>query len=234
MITATVQIVLDVVRHGYVKISDFNLMIFDECHNAQKDHPMLLLMAKFNEYPVNEHPRVIGLTGMLTAPSIKPSNVLTDLENLEARFRAVIKTAQGDSFKDVLIHSTCPTETVVSFETNLPSDFEQFLNRMLKKMIATIAEWPMDETSEGLSERRNEKQPKIAKKFETICKEFIFQLGNLGMFVFNKKLNEMHAQIYYLVNSIISNFYIDSIQFSIELFDCEHQSVVRRIVYEFH
>lgn len=157
-------------------------MIFDECHNAQKDHPMLLLMAKFNEYPEDKHPRVIGLTGMLTAPSIKPGNVLGDLEHLEARFRAVIKTAQGDSFQDVLIHSTCPTEKVVKFETNLPSNFQEFLIRMLTKMIKTITEWPLDETCQGLSDRRNEKQPKIAKKFETICKEFMYQLGNLGMF----------------------------------------------------
>lgn len=181
MITATVQIVLDVVRHGYMKISDFNLMIFDECHNAQKDHPMVLLMAKFNECPKELHPRVIGLTGMLTAPSIKPGNVLSDLQNLEARFRATIKTAQGDSFKDVLIHSTCPTEKVIEYEKYLPSDFHEFLNRRLNKMIKTINEWPLDEAGEGSSDRRNEKQPKIQKKFETICKEFMYQLGSLGM-----------------------------------------------------
>lgn len=155
-------------------------MIFDECHNAQKDHPMLLLMAKFNDYPKEQHPRVIGLTGMLTAPSIKPANVLTDLESLEARFRATIKTAQGDSFKDVLIHSTCPTEKEVNYEKNLPSNFHEFLIRRLEKMIKMINEWPLDETGEGLSDRRHEKQPKIQKKFESICKEFQYQLGSLG------------------------------------------------------
>lgn len=180
------QIVLDVVRHGYMKITDFNLMIFDECHNAQKDHPMVLLMAKFNEYPDQLHPRVIGLTGMLTAPSIKPGNVLSDLQNLEARFRATIKTAQGDSFQDVLIHSTCPTEKVIEYEKYLPSDFHEFLDRRIAKMTKTINEWPLDETGEGLSDRRNEKQPKIQKKFETICKEFMYQLGSLGMYIFNQ------------------------------------------------
>lgn len=181
MITATVQIVLDVVRHGYMKITDFNLMIFDEAHNAQKDHPMSLLMAKFNDYPEHLHPRVIGLTGMLTAPSIKPGNVLNDLNQLEARFRATIKTAQGDSFKDVLMHSTCPTETVIEYERNLSSDFHDLLDRRISKMIKAINEWPLDETTESLADRRNDKQPKIQKKFETICKEFNYLLGSLGM-----------------------------------------------------
>lgn len=157
-------------------------MIFDECHNAQKDHPMLRLMAFFNEYPESKHPRVIGLTGMLTAPSVKPQNVLTDLADLEARFRATIKTAQGDSFHDVLRHSTCPTETTITYNTNIASEFNEFLFRTLIRMIKTINEWPLEEGSEGLSERRNEKQQKIGKKFETICKEFKFQLENLGSY----------------------------------------------------
>lgn len=157
-------------------------MIFDECHNAQKDHPMLLLMAKFSDYPEKQHPRVIGLTGMLTAPSIKPQNVLTDLAKLEATFRATIKTAQGDSFRDVLVHSTCPTETTIDYNTNFPSQFEECLTRMIYKMMDTISQWPLDESGERLSDRRTEKQPKIGKKFEAICKEFIYQMGNLGRY----------------------------------------------------
>lgn len=157
-------------------------MIFDECHNAQKDHPMLLLMAEFNRYKADQLPRVIGLTGMLTAPSIKPQNVLGDLQRLEATFRATIKTAQGDSFTDVLQHSTCPTETTIEFETNRPSQFHEFLLRTLAKMIKSINEWPLEETNERLSDRRHDKQPKIGKKFEGVCKEFEFQLKNLGAY----------------------------------------------------
>lgn len=130
---------------------------------------------------------------MLTAPSIKPVNVLSDLEYLEARFRAVIKTAQGDSFKDVLMHSTCPTEKVIEYEKHVSSEFHEKLVRKVNAMINMVNEWPLDETSEGLSERRNEKQPKIQKKFTTICKEFIYQLGSLGM-VLNACNQSIHIQ----------------------------------------
>lgn len=167
---------LDVVRHGYLKISDFNLIVFDECHHGQKEHPMLILMAKFQEYDESQHPRVIGLTGMLTAPSIKPLNVLDDLRRLEGTFRATIITARGDSFNDVLMHSTCPNESVLTYDTNFGNNFQKSIIQKVERMLEVIKCWPLDETHE----RRNDKQPKIQKKFESICKEFLFQLGNLG------------------------------------------------------
>lgn len=174
---------LDIVRHGYLKITDFNLIVFDECHHAQKDHPMLMLMAKFKECDERQHPRVLGLTGMLTAPSIKPQNVLGDLLRLEGTFRATIITARGDSFTDVLMHSTCPTETVLPFESNYLDNYHEFIAKKVERMLAVIGSWPLDETHERKSDRRNDKQPKIQKKFEKICKEFVFQLGNLGMWI---------------------------------------------------
>lgn len=180
MITATVQIVLDVVRHGYMKISDFNLIVFDECHNAQKDHPMSMLMAKFKDCPEKDHPRVIGLTGMLTAPSIKPMNVLDDLHRLEGTFRATITTARGESFNDVLMHSTCAEETVLPYESNGFSIYQEKIVQKVERMINVIKSWPLDETHERTRDRFSDKQPKIQKKLENICKEFMFQLGNLG------------------------------------------------------
>lgn len=147
-------------------------MIFDECHNGQKEHPMASLMAKLNEYPTNKQPRVIGLTGMLTAPSIKPINVLSDLNNLEARFQATIKTAHGDLFKDVLQYSTCPNEQLIRYEANPQSELQDSVFCILKNMMETINEWPMPD-------RGNEKQ---LKNFELICEELKNQLENLGKF----------------------------------------------------
>lgn len=179
VITATVQIVLDVIRHGYLKISNFNLMVFDECHNAQKEHPMKLLMNKFANIPEKEHPRVISLTGMLTTPSTKPLNVLDDLRNLEATFRAIITTAKGDDFNDVLMHSTCPNEQILEYEKCVEK--HSYIEHKLKDMLQRIGEWPLDNMGERRSDPRLEKQPKPSKKYETICKEFGYQIYNLGM-----------------------------------------------------
>lgn len=175
MIVATVQIILNLVLKGYIKVSDFNLMIFDECHNAQKEAPMASLMTKFSEHPDDEHPRVIGLTGMLTAPSIKPINVLTDLTDLEAKFRATIKTAHGDLAGEVLEFSTCPKEELIPFTENPTTDFRNSVVVILANMKQTIKEWP-------LSDQGNESQLKAGNKFDPFCDGFQKQLENLGLY----------------------------------------------------
>lgn len=180
MVTATVQIILDVVRHGYLKISDFNLIVFDECHHAQKDHPMLLLMTKFRDVPPSEHPRVIGLTGMLTSDSVKPQNVLEDLQRLEGTYRATITTARGDSFSDVLIHSTKPKESIITYEQNSIHNFEEKISKKILRMIEVIKSWPMDDTHERSRDPRNKKQPKAQTKFERIVRDFHDHLSGLG------------------------------------------------------
>lgn len=181
---ATVQIVLDVIRHGYLKVSDFNVIIFDECHHAQKEHPMLMLMQKFLELdgkiPKKDQPRVIGLTGMLTTPSVKPQNVLDDLRRLESTFRGTITTARGAAFNDVLMYSTRPEESVITYETNFPTSFVEFVIQKVDFMLKLIKDWPLDSTNEVKSNFRKDKQPKIQTKFETICKEFKYQMCNLG------------------------------------------------------
>lgn len=174
------QIVLDVIRHGYVKISNFNLIVFDECHNATSNHPMRILMSMFAELPENQHPRIIGLTGMLTQASIKPQNVLEDLRRLEATFRAQITTAKGASFNDVLLHSTCPTEKFIRYETNFLEGFGNFVARKVKAILKIIAEWPLDNVVER-NDPRLEKQPKPSKKYESICKEFEYHINNFGI-----------------------------------------------------
>lgn len=149
-------------------------MIFDECHNAQKDHPMATLMSKFSEYLENVHPRVIGLTGMLTAPSVKPMNVLDDLTNLEARFRATIKTAHGDMASDVLVYSTCPKEVFILYDENPDTEFQDSIFNILKNMKQTINEWP-------LSDREDENQLKVGNRFDSIFDDFMRQLKYLGI-----------------------------------------------------
>lgn len=181
MITATVQIVLDVIRHGFLSISNFNLIVFDECHNAQKEHPMLMLMALFSRIPENQHPRVIGLTGMLTAPSVKPMNVIESLQRLEGTFRATITTAHGDSYNDVLLYSTAPKESTITFESNpIMSASDDLLK--IERTIDIIKGWPLDETHEALSDRNCSKQPKAHTKYKTILSDLLYNYNNFGTY----------------------------------------------------
>ena len=52
---------------GYIKISDFGIMIFDECHLCDGNHPYNLIMQEFYFYYINNYikislPNIIGFT----------------------------------------------------------------------------------------------------------------------------------------------------------------------------
>lgn len=103
VVVATTQIILDVVRHGFLSITDFNLMVFDECHHANNDHPMSQLMGHFKNQPAHLLPRVIGLTGLLLK-STSPVNIEDDLNKMEATFRATIVTVSDSvEYANVLV-----------------------------------------------------------------------------------------------------------------------------------
>lgn len=144
VIVATSQILLDIIRHGYVKITDFNLIVFDECHNGRKQHPMHQLMSEFTKHPEVELPRVIGLTGLLTSSSPILKNVQDELEKLETIFRSTIATVKGTgAFENVLLYSTCPEETIWVYETYKPCDLIQRILKRVDALGVEIEDWPI-------------------------------------------------------------------------------------------
>lgn len=71
----TAQIFLNLVEHGTLPIKKVNLIIFDECHRAVKDHPMRQIMQRFEGCPVNEQPRVLGMSATLLNSNVKANNI---------------------------------------------------------------------------------------------------------------------------------------------------------------
>lgn len=183
MIVATCQIVLDIIRHGYLKLGNFNLMVFDECHHGQKEHPMAILMAKFCEKDQGDLPRVIGLTGSLTKSAVKVINVISDLQELENTFRASITTAKGPkAFHDVLMYSTAPNERVISYETARTSDTAVFKRIKFKvdMLIETIRTWPFEinVTKDPIMN----KKPGPQSGLKSSLNDLIFHLKDYGWF----------------------------------------------------
>ncbi|KAG0287620.1 Dicer-like protein 1 [Linnemannia gamsii] len=65
VVVLTAQILLDLFRHGFVKMFRVNLLIFDECHHARKDHPFCCIMKEFyhvSDLENSQRPKVFGMT----------------------------------------------------------------------------------------------------------------------------------------------------------------------------
>lgn len=188
MIVATCQIVLDVIRHGFIKVTDFNLIIFDECHNATKDHPMHQLMSCFGDRSLDQSqlPRVIGLTGMLTSPSVKPMNVVEDLIRSEKTFRAAIATAKGlSAFSEVLDYSTAPVEIRIEYPPpTYVSPAIDFVLTKLKNAVELIESWPIDATQKqnGTMDMSENRKPNAMKSLVNSLKDFIHQMKDFGLY----------------------------------------------------
>ena len=62
VIVSTAQCFLDALIHGFVKMADVALLIFDEVHHALKNHPYLRIMKYYRLVEPEQRPKVFGMT----------------------------------------------------------------------------------------------------------------------------------------------------------------------------
>ncbi|EEB08532.1 hypothetical protein SJAG_03689 [Schizosaccharomyces japonicus yFS275] len=67
VVVVTGGLLFECLSKGFIKLSDVNLLIFDECHHASKDDVYVRIMKYFYHEPLREHPetimpRVFGMT----------------------------------------------------------------------------------------------------------------------------------------------------------------------------
>ncbi|KAF5379867.1 hypothetical protein D9757_007186 [Collybiopsis confluens] len=60
---------------------EVSLMVFDECHHARKKHPYAVIMGEYKICPVEQRPKVFGMTA---SPIWNPKNPTKSLQELEA------------------------------------------------------------------------------------------------------------------------------------------------------
>ncbi|KAF9924798.1 Dicer-like protein 1 [Linnemannia zychae] len=86
VVVITAQILLDLFRHGFVQMSRVNLLIFDECHHARKDHPFCCIMKEFyhvQDLSRSQRPKVFGMTASPSSDiGSKLYHTASELENL--------------------------------------------------------------------------------------------------------------------------------------------------------
>ncbi|GAB0088496.1 endoribonuclease dcr-1 [Sergentomyia squamirostris] len=181
IIVATCQIVLDVIRHGFLKLSNINVIVFDECHNAQKGHPICQLMNHFANVPVSEQPRVIGLTGMLLMRD-SVHTILDDLENFEKTMRSTIATVDTmEDFEQVLRFSTNPDEIILTYRQMTSSEKMTYIELLVQHVLDEIN--LLDIPTDGKRLTDGKSADKIIKKDLTnLWKDFLFQAKDFGLY----------------------------------------------------
>uniref|UniRef100_A0A182PZN5 Dicer-2 n=1 Tax=Anopheles farauti TaxID=69004 RepID=A0A182PZN5_9DIPT len=183
---ATSQILLDVLRHGYLTPANINLIVFDECHRAVGQHPMHAIMKEIVSAPANDRPRIIGLSGTLLFKELKMAQqVPEELERLENTFSATIAAVANDeTFETVRSFSTNPNELLIPYHRNtvlhLPlvtevlQKVQEFLNQVL------LIHLPEYATQSGRTLLKGLTTP--VKEIKKALLEFEYHLQELGIY----------------------------------------------------
>lgn len=102
---------------GHLPLSQVNLLIFDECHHATKNHPYVQIMKRFSSCSKEKWPHVLGLSASIISGKCKLGNLSTQLEALEETLHCRIETTRD--LKEVARYVTNPEESFLTFSTKL-------------------------------------------------------------------------------------------------------------------
>ncbi|KAF8797027.1 Endoribonuclease Dicer like protein [Argiope bruennichi] len=126
-----------IVDHAFIALKQIKLLILDECHRCQGDHPYRQALKCFINLPPDDMPRIFGLTASLLNGKCKPTKLEKNLRDLEKNLRSTIVTASD--LTDIQKYGTDPTEYIVLYNRYEPGNGE-LLSRIVKKINEAKAE----------------------------------------------------------------------------------------------
>ncbi|VFV18127.1 endoribonuclease dicer [Lynx pardinus] len=91
VLVMTCYVALNVLKNGYLSLSDINLLVFDECHLAILDHPYREIMKLCENCP--SCPRILGLTASILNGKCDPEELEEKIQKLEKILKSNAETA---------------------------------------------------------------------------------------------------------------------------------------------
>ncbi|XP_068760261.1 endoribonuclease Dicer-like isoform X2 [Montipora capricornis] len=132
VLVMTAQIFLDLLHHGYIKLPQVNLLIFDECHHAKKNDPYRQIMQAFGGCKRADFPKIMGLTASVVNKKVKPWNIESEIRELECTLRSTCETSQDE---DIETFAANPMEEVVTFSNKSVDDDSNILIQILQDVL---------------------------------------------------------------------------------------------------
>ena len=113
VLVMTAAIFKDLIYGGIIHLRQINLIVFDECHHAVKNHMYVQIMKAFNSCSQDEYPRVLGLSASLIPSKCKPGMLEEKIKDLEATLRCRSETAKD--LEQVARYATNPNERALHY-----------------------------------------------------------------------------------------------------------------------
>ncbi|CAH3192487.1 unnamed protein product, partial [Porites evermanni] len=176
VLVMTAQIFLNLLLHGYIKLSQVNLLIFDECHHAKKSHPYKQITEFFGDCEKTDCPKIMGLTASVINKNLKQLNIESEIRKLECTLRSTCETSQDE---EVGRFAAKPKEMVIKFSN--ATSIEDSTNVLLQ-ILQDILNPGREFLGDFLINKEDhdsslQKALKFAKRALRECQETLKELG---------------------------------------------------------
>ena len=191
-----------VIHHGFIPLSKLNLLIFDEVHHATKNHPYREIMICFDKCPIEDQPRVMGLSASLINSSILPAKLEENIKSLENTMRSNCDTTCD--IRSLNKYAAKPKEVICYYE-------QYDASRLMKQeevldALEIIQDLAGDFLKYNICDVKLEfpDMPVDVKKLKKILQDVKFNLEEMGFWC-AKKLAELYIKELNGVTNMISS-----------------------------
>ncbi|XP_070576462.1 endoribonuclease Dicer-like [Ptychodera flava] len=227
VLVMTCQIFLDILLHGFLAMSRVNLLIFDECHRAVKNHAYREIMKLYDVCPKEEYPRVLGLTAAILNGKCDPAKLECRLRDLEKTMRGTAETATDTTL--VSQYGTKPKEIVILCQSYHD---ENNLTEEILEILQKAREFLDDCKVNVDDEDEPEQDPRVVpKKALSECQSALLVLGpwcaNMVSQLMIKELEKLEFHQTLEMNKLLIRFTMTTLRMiymkCTEVFGCGHK-----------
>ncbi|EDO47177.1 predicted protein, partial [Nematostella vectensis] len=154
VLTAQVMlcILVNALKDGSLQLSSVSLLVFDECHHTQKDHPYNKIMENYMTLRLQPAhsmptPQIVGLTASLGVGKAKNTleaqhHILEVCANMDAQH--VVTVQDETNLEELRLHVGTPQRTVHSVTCDRTDVFESVIGKAMEQVELYVKGTPVD------------------------------------------------------------------------------------------
>ncbi len=152
VLVMTMTIFKNFILSKHMTFSQVNLLIFDECHHAVKNHDYVQIMRRFNEDPARLEgtTRILGLTASLIPSKCKPGDLERKITDLEKTLCCRSQTAED--LQEVAKYATNPDEILCLYRSSDSEGEVLQLKNILEDPVNFLQNFPTEQRKSEIYE----------------------------------------------------------------------------------
>ncbi|KAL3652076.1 hypothetical protein CASFOL_001757 [Castilleja foliolosa] len=181
VLVMTPQILLNALRHRFLRIDQIKVLIFDECHNARGKHSYACIMTEFyhRELALNnlQLPRVFGMTAspIKAKASSSEADYWRQIKELENLMHSKVTTNDSDSVLSPYVAFSTPKVKIYNQMEN-----PHMTVKCLEELQKLVTNYELSLVKPGISESVANS---AKKRLNKLSSTFMFCLTELGIWL---------------------------------------------------